>query len=244
MIEGLHQIKPAEARHGADLVANLPAGAVWFKVFLELVARQAALDLETVVLAVAGLGDGRIREVGAEQVDAVARVAGQQLLEYDRDAVNLLAGRAGRAPDLEPNRQIAARARRTTVDQVGNDLVLQDLEGRSVAEEERLVGGDGVDDALLKLAAEVALGLRDQFGIGLEAQIVKQGSEAALEEVGLLLVQADAAQTVNVLGQRQNLLGSDRDHTSLTVRLICSASSSSGATISTAPLSMASLGMP
>src|SRR5689334_5144776 len=112
-------------------------------------------------MSTAGSGHGVVGDVRTQQPDAVTVRVGQQLFERDRNAVKLLAGGAGRAPDPDTGRPGAGAA----VNQVGDDLMPEQIEGRSVPEEKSLIRGNSVDNAPFQPVAAIGPGPRQQSGI-------------------------------------------------------------------------------
>ena len=81
------------------------------------------------------------RQVGGEQAGRPAGVGRQDVLEQHREAVRLLAAARGAAPDRQPALGGAGP------DELRQHVLLHRVERVVVAEERRLVGRHGVDDA-------------------------------------------------------------------------------------------------
>ena len=94
------------------------------KIEAQLVGRQPSFNFKLIVASVTGTGDGFIRDVGADNRDAVfADVVAEKLFKGDGNTVDFLAERAGRTPDLDCGRQAGPGC--AFVDQVGKDFVLE-----------------------------------------------------------------------------------------------------------------------
>jgi len=80
----------------------------------------------------AGAGNGGVRNVRAQQADAVAFGVAEQFFEQDGNTVGFLPGGAAGAPDIGAH----SAGSRATVDELRNDFVAEQIERRGIAKNE------------------------------------------------------------------------------------------------------------
>ena len=227
------QVQLLEGGHPADLVANLPAAGDGKIIPGPLGVAQAAPNLDRTEYPTAGSGHGVIGNIRAHQLNAIAAGVSQQLFEQNRDTVEFLAGGTGRAPDPDAG----SASPRPAVDQLRNDLVAQQIEGRGVAEERSFIGRNGVDNPAFQLVAGIGFRQPQEPAVAAAFGFFDQAGQTALDEVRLGLVQGNGSQGVNVVRQILVFFGLEPDHalTPRTDRTIAEAIISIGATVSTTP---------
>src|SRR5689334_9559206 len=132
-IEVVDEVQAREPDHALDAWRERVAVLVGLLEVLVLHVLRHLAERPVAVHALVGLRQRLVVDVGAVDQHVPARLVAQQAVEQDRERVRLLARGAGGAPDAQALR-VAARA-----DQLGEDLVLQRLHLRAVAEEVGLV---------------------------------------------------------------------------------------------------------
>ena len=96
------------------------------------------------------------------------------------------------------------------VDEVGNQLVAQQLKGRRIAKEGSLIGGDGVNDSSAQPAAGVGPHLVEELGEIGRPGFGKQAAQARLHQISLGLVQMNPADLLDVAGPDRHFFARNR----------------------------------
>src|SRR6266540_2634155 len=250
---GRVQVERAELHRPAQAGHHPPVHALLGEVLDEHGGRQPAVDLELAVAALPGAGEHRGRQVGRQDADLPPGQLAEVLGQEHRQAVGLLAARAGGRPDVQ------ATLAPAPLDQAGQDLLAQRLPERRVAEEQRLVGGDRLDHLGVQRAVAEAAELGDQVGHGAHALLAHQPGQPRLDQVLLAGLQHDGrllphqpAQVVELEGGHAHVPCSPpssgsaaRGRPGVSTRWRSSAARrSSGTTWSAMPASATSPGMP
>ncbi len=149
----IQQVAPLKSTERAERVFDPPAAVFCLKESVQSRRRHAPFDLMRGVPPAAGAGDCVVGDIGAQDVDVPLSDIGQHFRQQDANAVRLLPGAARGGPDAE---SLGKRRSRFAIDRFRNNLVLQGLKGRVVAEKERLVGRDRVDDFAANRGIELA----------------------------------------------------------------------------------------
>ena len=206
---GRHQVVALEACEGAHLVADAPAIVVALRRIEEASAPRLvhALDRAGTERAFTGLAQGLLADVRSKHVERPVVEAMPILEQTDRDRVRLGAGRAARRPHAQRRRSLAATPRR---DDLAQERRREPLEVRLGAEEERLVGRDGVDEVRdLALAGERREEGVVRVVVG-ELTGAEPASDAVAQQRELVLADADTARAIDEIAEAVELLRAEQ----------------------------------
>ena len=174
---GRAEIGLAEVAHLADFGFDHPVLADMVEITDHEAGGQAAIDLDAVIEAGLGALDDLGADVGALDANVPAGEQGEMLAEEHGQAIGLLAGGAGGAPEAQ-GAAVAAG-----FDEFGQQLGAQQLEGAGVAEEAGFVDGHGLGDGALEGRVLAGAQVADEFIQAGHALVAQQLGEAGFEEV-------------------------------------------------------------
>ena len=175
--------------------ASLPGFADLVEKFHQQLHRQPALHLELAVDAGLGLFQHIGRQIGGDNVDAVARERRTHTFDRHRQRIRLLPGRGRRAPDAD------ALFARTRGNQGRHNGVAEMIERYLVAEEKGLVGGHRLDHLGAEWRGRPIFQPLDQLVERAHAVAARHRQEPAFGEILLLDRQHETGALAQELAQ-------------------------------------------